>query len=175
MARPLGNVVIVQTNDNCTVLIVRNQKVGEGKGAVAFPGGHPEPCALEPPAVEGEGQRVRDELYKGARREVLEELFLEEGHVQASGDMLCLGVVQRKRDDKASQVFYARVYLRAEEVETRYKERNVQMEESVELIIMPIEQLEQVAKEGEVGGVPGVTELAGGAALYVQMKRLAAR
>lgn len=173
MARPLGNVVIVQTNDDCTILIVRNQKVGEGKGALAFPGGHPEPGALEPAVVEGEGQRVRDELFEGARREVLEELFLDESHVQTAGDIVCLGVVQRRRDGKASQVFYARVYLKAEEVKERYKQRNVGMEESISLIIMPIGQLEQVAKEGEVGGVPGVAELTGGAELYVQMMRLA--
>lgn len=175
MARSLGNAVIVRTKDDCTVLIVRNQKVGEGKGAVAFPGGHPEPDALKPQAVEGEGERVRGELFEGARREVLEELFLDDSHVQASADMICLGVVQRKRDEKATQVFYAEVFLGATEVEKRYKEHNMGMEESVGVIVMPIERLERVVTAGGVGDIPAVTELMGGAELYVQMKRSAAR
>eukprot|EP00177_Eucheuma_denticulatum_P000013 GFKZ01000027.1.p2 GENE.GFKZ01000027.1~~GFKZ01000027.1.p2 ORF type:complete len:281 (+),score=40.54 GFKZ01000027.1:121-963(+) len=169
MACPLGNVVIAETDDHLTVLISRNQRVGEGKGAVAFPGGHPEPHELTPPPVDGDNSRVAEELWEGARRELLEELFLEEHSVQSAREMQCLGLVERKRDAKATQVFYARVYLTGEEVEDRYREGNVAMEESDNIILLPMRRLKDIAKGEKVDRSEPVAELVGGALLWQQM------
>lgn len=170
MALPLGNVVIVETLDKFTVLLVRNASVGEGKGACVFPGGHPEPSAIIPVAEEGDGDRVLGELWDGARREVIEELFLTDAQVQTVEEMRFLGVVKRKRDAKASMVFYTQVALTGDALRAVYRERNVEQEETVGIIVKPLEWLREVPSDGLVDGqfVP-MPETVGAAELWVHM------
>lgn len=170
MALPLGNVVIVETLDRFTVLLVRNASVGEGKGTCVFPGGHPEPSAVFPPAKEGEGNRVLRELWDGARREVMEELFLRDPQVQTVEDMRFLGVVRRKRDAKASMVYYAQVALTGEALRELYWERNVEQEETVTIIVKPLERLRDMRGGGLVDEqfLP-MPETVGAAELWVHM------
>lgn len=169
MALPLGNIVIVETTDKQTVLLVRNSTVGEGRGFCVFPGGHPEPSALIPPPREGDGDRVLRELWDGARREVLEELFLESVQVNRVEQMQFLGIVARKKDGKASMAFGAKLFLTGDEVLKAYEKGNIRTEESVRMIVLPIEKIGEVAKEGVAEGVLVMPEHIGAAALWVQL------
>lgn len=170
MALPLGNVIIVETSDNCTVLLIRNASVGEGKGACVFPGGHPEPSALDPPPIDGDGERVLRELWDGARREVLEELFLQEGQVVNAANMRFLGIARRKSDAKASMVFFAKVMLVGEELRENYRQNNVEQEETVRIIVKPVRFLRRLADGGLVDGTfVLMPETVGAAQLWVQM------
>lgn len=170
MALPLGNVTVVETMDKKTILLLRNASVGEGRGFCVFPGGHPEPSALSPPAYEGDGSRVLRELWDGARREVLEELFLSTEHVQTVEDMIFLGIITRRKDGKSSMVFYARVFLSAPQVCQAYREGNLGTEESVRLLSFPVENIGKLATGALVDGeFPPMPELAGAAELWVQM------
>lgn len=170
MALPLGNVIVVATRDESTLLLVRNRAVGEGKGALVFPGGHPEPDAMHPPPREGENARVLDELFQGARREVLEELFLDDQHLSSVQEMRVLGIVERKGDAKPSMVFFARTALTAGEVCATYQRGNVRQEETNAIIAKPLGFLRELAAGARLHGADPMPETVGAAQLWAQMR-----
>lgn len=170
MAMPLGNVVIPHTVDGFTFLLVRSSNSGEGRGACVFPGGHPEPSQVVGMLSEGSNGVVEHELWDGARRELLEELFLEDNEVDKVEDMQFLGLVSRAIDEKVTMVFYANVLLDAHTVVQRYKEKNIAMEESVNLIKMDLNGVKNVVESGNVGNCfRALPELTGAGALWMQM------
>ena len=45
-ASPLGNGAVVETKDNCILVLKRSENVGEFPGHYVFPGGHSEVCSF---------------------------------------------------------------------------------------------------------------------------------
>lgn len=74
LARPLGNAIIVETTDERVPFLCRATHSGEGRGVITVTGGHPEPddAGVFSDALIGEdsNQRVSDELWNAARKEV---------------------------------------------------------------------------------------------------------
>lgn len=173
MSLPLGNVVVPVTKDGRTILLVRNSTVGEGHGKVVFPGGHPEPSEVKPPLrtnARNMCESVLHELWDGARRELLEELFLEHQHIDPIADMSFLGLVERGADAKTSMVFSANVFLTADEIVARYTAANGDQEETVRIIVVDRERLSEVYASGELEpGVTAMPETLGAAELWFEM------
>ena len=46
-ASPLGNGAVIETKDNCILLLRRSENVGEFPGHFVFPGGHSEVCSVQ--------------------------------------------------------------------------------------------------------------------------------
>ncbi|PXF45660.1 Nudix hydrolase 9 [Gracilariopsis chorda] len=168
MALPLGNVVIPITRDEHTFVLVRSGNAAEGKFKCVFPGGHAEPDEISNVGTANCAQ-VRRELADSAKRELMEELFVEEEMVERVEDMCFLGIVRRRSDWKSSMIFSARLFCDTAFVEQRYRERNRQEEESVRLFKV---RLDELVSEGIYAVVPKgyepMPELVGAADLYVQ-------
>lgn len=174
LASPLGNTVVVETSDGCVPFLRRAGGVGEGGGTAVFPGGHPEPdevaFADRERGGEGDAERVRGELWRGAWREVVEELFVTEGQAGRAEGMRCLGVVARVRDGKACQVFSMRVGATAELVQSQYAEGNVRQEESCEIIMVPCGEMGDVYTKGNVRGLRLMPECVGALELWLKAR-----
>lgn len=170
MALPLGNVVIPITRDGYTFILVRSANAAEGKFKCVFPGGHAEPGEISNAAGVNRAQ-IHGELAGSARREVMEELFVEEHMVERVEDMCFLGIVRRRSDCKSSMIFSARLLCEAALVEQRYRERNGRKEESVRLFKVSVDEMVSEGLHAVVPqGYEPMPELVGAADLYVQKK-----
>lgn len=171
-AMPLGNIVVVETTDGMTPLLVRSSIAAEGRGALVFPGGHPEPDAAKlagTTVCAGDVERVTRELWEGAWREVLEELFVTEEQLGPTGRMRFLGLVARASDGKVSMTFAAAVSVTSDVVRAQYEAANAAKEESVALLLKPLTDLKCILDEESVDGFRPMPELLGAAKLWVDM------
>lgn len=170
-ALPLGNVVVVRSTDNQTAVLVRSSLVADAPDAAAFPGGHAEPSMISKENKFSEGDiRVEYELVDGARREVLEELFIPNDALDTVDQFKFLGVVERLPDEKPSVVYYAEVAMNAQQIVDAYRVGNVAKDESVRLTMLPIEQLHDVVRRARVDAARStVAELLGAAELWCMM------
>lgn len=165
---PFGNVVIPITSDGYTLLLRRSQATADGAGRLVFPGGHAEPdvCSTYDAAC------IREELWNGARREVMEELFVSDAFVEDVTRMTLLGIVRRESDGKASLVFLTRLFCTAETVVNLFERKNV-CEEATDIIVANEDVVDCVVDkpyEG-VNGWDVMPELVGAAHLWRQMRR----
>lgn len=168
MALVVGNVIIVETLDGMAAMILRSGKVGEGNGALAFVGGHPEPDEIQN-LKEGDHEKVKEEFWKGAWREVLEELFIDEEKLGPFQDMTWLGLLERTSDKKVNIVFHAKVKLQSKQLKEIWRKGNGEEEESTALYLVPMHKLRDIAEGKSIDGKPAVAELNGAAQLWVQM------
>ncbi|KAI0567714.1 NUDIX hydrolase [Gracilaria domingensis] len=171
MAFPLGNVLVPITQDGYTFVLIRSGNSAEGKFKCVFPGGHAEPGEVAH-MTSGDCPMIRRELVASARREALEELFLDENLIENIDEMKFLGIVRRTRDWKPSMIFSARLLCDASEVERRYREGNKLQEESVMICRFPLHQILDSGIESVLPhGYEAMPELLGAAALYSQMRQ----
>lgn len=166
MGQPVGNVVIPETVDGRTVLLVRSSHTGEGVGGVVFPGGHPEPDMIK--GLQEGDVRVEREVWEGARREVMEELWIGDDEVGKIEDMEFLGLVKRRVDGKVSMVFSVRIELSGEQVMKRFGERNDGLE-SDRIIMMKTDDIGSVTGD-MVDGMKVVEETGGAACLWIERR-----
>ncbi|CAN8074364.1 unnamed protein product [Agarophyton chilense] len=175
MALPLGNVLVPITQDGYTFILIRSGKSAEGKFKCVFPGGHAEPSEVVH-VEDGDCSMIRKELMVSARREALEELFLDEQLLQRADEMIFLGIVRRSADWKPSMVFSAHLYCDSTEVERRYRERNDLQEESVNIIRCSVRNILESGVESTLpNGYDPMPELLGAAELFVEMQRTSNR
>lgn len=120
--------------------LVRAGASAEGAGCAGMPGGHPEPEAV------GEGGVV-GEMWDGVVREVLEEVFVDEGVV---GDVRVLGLVERSVDGKAMVLFCVPIKARRVEVARKFAEGNVGKEESEKILFLRPAEMECVLEKGKL-------------------------
>lgn len=146
MAMPLGNAIVVTTSDGKVAFLRRSRNVGEGVGRVVFPGGHPEPDMVKVMRSD----EVRKELWEAAKRETVEELFLEENQTD---DLRCLGLVERSHDAKVCQIFSMCVKATALQINLQYQSLNVDEEESDQLLFKELHELIHIREKGAVDGL----------------------
>lgn len=175
MARPIGNVTIINTVDQYTVLLVRCQQGVDFPGALASPGGHPEPSQLSSPPLKEGDPRVLELLASAARDEVLEETFLNDSHVPPASSFTFLGVVERAYDGKSSIAYYTKLFATKSQVEHLYQSHKEHNVESDSLLCIPIQQLRKFPSSSffkpgsQHETLPIVPELRGAAQLWSDM------
>eukprot|EP00172_Hildenbrandia_rubra_P004028 Plantae.Rhodophyta-Hildenbrandia_rubra.ctg7415.p2 GENE.Plantae.Rhodophyta-Hildenbrandia_rubra.ctg7415~~Plantae.Rhodophyta-Hildenbrandia_rubra.ctg7415.p2 ORF type:complete len:282 (+),score=51.51 Plantae.Rhodophyta-Hildenbrandia_rubra.ctg7415:304-1149(+) len=128
MSMILGNATIVETSDGQIPLLRRSESVGEGKGKLTLVGGHAEPMHLK----RARNEDVKEELFQGAKREILEELFLE----SSPPNVGFLGIVERQKDGKPQMVFVTQISLSGIELKLHFQKRNNSQDENCNLLLL---------------------------------------
>jgi len=114
LASALGNGIFLETCDGMVPCLQRSAEVGEGRGNYCFPGGHP-----EPDEAVGDDEAVRQELFRSAAREAVEELGVAASAVDLAGLRL-LGVSRREVNHRPTAFFHARTAMSSAEVAAAY-------------------------------------------------------
>lgn len=166
MASPLGNGAIVETKDDCILVLKRSEHVGEFPGHLVFPGGHSEPqeigilghhdlgCTVEL------NTKITDEMYTGILREIVEETGVP---VSNLSDPLFIGVSRRILNARPTAFFYVKCTISTAEVLQFYKDAHDKYE-STQLLSIAKDDLPSAAAQ-----MPGCHQ--GGAALFEQMRK----
>lgn len=176
LASPIGNTVVVETKDGKVAMLERARAVGEGGGTAVFAGGHPEPSEVTLSSSDADNNAaVRSELWNGAYREVLEELFVTREQAGPPEGMRCLGIVARKRDAKVCQVFCMRVSSTAGEVERQYADGNSRQEESCSVLFVDKGEMGDVYAKRYVNGLRLMPEAVGALRLWLDDRGLEAQ
>ncbi|KAH7439580.1 hypothetical protein KP509_04G067700 [Ceratopteris richardii] len=166
MSNPLGNGAIVETEDNCILVLKRSRNVGEFPGHFVFPGGHSEPQEigiLSHDLYEDNielNRKIADEMYTGIIREIVEETGIPTDFL---GTPLFIGLSRRILNARPTAFFFVRCSLTSAEVFRFYSQAQHKFE-STELNSIPRENL-----AGATANMPGCHQ--GGAFLYALMSK----
>jgi 8-oxo-dGTP pyrophosphatase MutT (NUDIX family) len=151
LSLPFGNSAVVETADGLLPFLVRSASVGEAAGAAVMPGGHAEPTEAGPPPLAELGNDVvAAEVWDAARREVLEELFVPQALLSPVEEMRMLGIVARKVDCKALIAFALTLRMTGAEVVDAYRRGNAKQEESVQIVLVAIDDLPRIHEAGRL-------------------------
>ncbi len=134
-ANILGNMVILETNDNQIVFIKRSEDVNDYPGYLDVPGGHPEPSKIKNFTEE----EILEELFNSAKDEVVAEINLSEDDV---GDFKCLGFIENLEFNyKPDMIFYIKLNISKEEVLELYKKGGEEQFESTNIVFIPVSEI----------------------------------
>ncbi|XP_050226015.1 nudix hydrolase 9 isoform X1 [Mercurialis annua] len=167
MSSPLGNGAIVETSDEKIVVLQRSHNVGEFPGHFVFPGGHPEPEAVEIASHQRSkdfkdtdmiNRKVSLEMFDSIIREVVEEIGVP---ATSLSNPLFIGISCRVLNVRPAAFFSIRCSLKSEEIQQLYRHAQDGYE-STQLYTVSLADLENMASK-----MPGCHQ--GGFSLYKLM------
>lgn len=168
-ASPLGNGAVVETRDNCILVLKRSEHVGEFPGHFVFPGGHSEPweigiCGHTNSSMDNVAElntKIAEEMFNGITKEVVEETGVPPSSLS---DPLFIGISRRVLNVRPTAFFFMRCSLSSLEVFQFYKHAQHGFE-STQLLSSTKDNLPSAARN-----MPGCHQ--GGAALYEMMEKV---